>query len=158
MRKNLIFLIVFSLFSLSGCFINNKEPLIVDSIKVYVNDELVSGSYVYYDGSYWQNYDEKKQIEEEIYYKIDINSWEDNIKVVFDIYAPNVIIKKIRVSRFFNLKDSIGAVFIEDDNLIKDDNIYRGSYEFIVSHTFNVLKISGFQTSMGLNTMALTKN
>ncbi len=145
MRKTLIFiLLLLSLVFLSSCYNDNKFAYI-ESIEVYVNDELVKGSYVYFDDNSLKDYAGKKKTNEHIYYKVDVNGWENNLKVVFNVYSANEV-STFKVCKSFNDKTNYSSIFFEEEDIIKEGNIYKFSYEFALSHTFNMITLTSYRS------------
>jgi hypothetical protein len=145
MRKTLILILfLLSLVFLSSCYRDNKFAYI-ESILVYVNDELVEGSYVYFDGNSLKDYAVKKRTKEHIYYKVDIDGWENNIKVVFNVYSENEV-STFKVRKSFNDTTNYSSIFFEEEDITKEGNIYKFSYEFALSHTFNMITLTSYMS------------
>lgn len=148
--KSILFIFLISLmFLFSGC-INTGGPIYVESITVYVGDELITGNYVYYDGNNWQDYD-GKTTKEKIYYSVNVKK--ENIKVIFNIYAPNTTLKEVKLVTNTNLfYANNNTVFIKD-NIEKIDGLYSCSFEFDFTNEFNAISVTGFATNNGLKYM-----
>ncbi len=145
----LMFTVILTLL-LTSCF-NRGGPIYIDSILVYENDELLTGTYQYHDGEKWQEYNLKKKTKEKIYYRVPVKG--EEIKVVFNIYAPNTIIKEVKIVTNIDLDFwSNETVFIEDD-IEQEESIFACSYEFVYEGEFNAITITGFATSNGLKYM-----
>lgn len=140
-------LILLFLIILTGC-INQGSPIYVDSVSVYENGTLLTGTYKYYDGQEWIEYDDIRNTKEKIYYSVDVE--EQNIKVVFNVYAPNTTLNELRLLTNTDLNYSNNhTVFIGDD-ITQEGNVYSCSYEFDFTHDFNAITATGFATSNGL--------
>lgn len=142
----LLSIIMSIIFLLSGC-INTGGPIYVDSIAVYAGDELITGKYMYYDGNNWQEYDGNPTTEK-IYYSVNVKK--EDIKVIFNVYAPNTSLSKVQLVTNTNLfYENNNTVFIED-NIEMTDGFYTCPFEFDFSNEFNVISVSGFATSDGI--------
>lgn len=141
----MVLILLFSLFFLSSC-INIHKGIYLESVQVYVNDELVEGCYAYYDGTAWQNYDKKKKTKEHIYYKVDIQGWNNSIKVVFNVYSEEIV-TTFKMRKSFNDITNTSSLFFEEEDVIKEGNIYTFSYEFDLSHTFNKITLTSYMSN-----------
>jgi len=145
----LLIFIMLLIFLLSSC-INTGEPIYVESITVYAGDELITGNYMYYDGNNWQDYG-GKSTKEKIYYSVNVKK--EDIKVIFNIYAPNTTLTKVKLVTNTNLFYANNNTVFIGDNIENIDGIYSCPFEFDFTNEFNAISVSGFATSNGLKYM-----
>lgn len=152
--KKLKLILIFILFSLgvilTGC-ISRGNPVYVESIFVYQHGELLVGTLKYHNGSKWIDYDNEKDTKEKIYYSFDIT--DQNIKIVFNVFAPNTILTDLKLLTNTNLNYSNNETVFISDEIIQEDSTYACTYEFDFTNDFNTISVRGFATSDGLKYM-----
>lgn len=135
---------------LTGC-IDKGGPIYVDSILVYKNGVLLTGKYKYYDGSKWVDYHNEKITKEKIYYSVDVK--DQDVKVVFNIYAPNTTLTELKLVTNSNLYYSNNNTIFINDDIYKEGSNFSCPYVFEFSNDFNAITVSGFATHNGLKYM-----
>jgi len=154
MKNSRLLLFVVFLFSLllTGC-ISQGGPLYVDSIEVYSDNELVTGKYLYHTSTGWNEFDDSKKTDYKMYYGVNLNK-DLNVKVVFNIYAPNTTLNSLRILLNIDLDyNSNQTAFIEEEDITKDGNIFKCKYTFSPTDDFNCMTVTGFATDDGLKYM-----
>lgn len=151
-RFKLILIFIMSSFViiLTGC-ISQGNPVYVDSILVYQNGELLEGTLKYYDGSKWVDYDNEKVTKEKMYYSFDIT--DQNIKVVFNVFAPNTTLTDLRLLTNTNLNYSNNETVFISDEIVQEGSTFACTFEFEFTSVFNTISVTGFATSDGLKYM-----
>jgi len=149
--KSIFIFFTFSLaIVLTGC-VSRGNPVYVDSIFVYQNGDLAIGTLKYHDGSQWVDYDNEKSTKEKIYYSFDIT--DQNIKVVFIVFAPNTTLTDLRLLTNTNLNYSNNETVFISDEITQEGNTFVCTFEFEFTHDFNTISVIGFATSDGLKYM-----
>ncbi|MDD3712750.1 MAG: hypothetical protein PHZ28_04595, partial [Candidatus Izemoplasmatales bacterium] len=151
-RFKLILIFIMSSFViiLTGC-ISQGNPVYVDSILVYQNGELLEGTLKYYDGSKWVDYDNEKVTKEKMYYSFDIT--DQNIKVVFNVFAPNTILTDLKLVTNTNLNYSNNETVFISDEIVQEGSTFACTFEFEFTSVFNTISVTGFATTDGLKYM-----
>ena len=143
-NKILVLLIIISFTFLTGC-ISRYGPIYIEEIEVYENGELQSGSFKYYDGRTWIDYD-GKPTKEKIYYVVDIEG--GDLEAVFKIYSTKTVVNEMKITLSKNL-DSNTNISEWADVLEKEDTITKCNYEFTYDSSFNTIRVYGWLTNNG---------
>lgn len=149
-KKQFTMLILLVVVLLTGCM-SQGNPVYVDSILVYENGELLTGNYKYYDGDQWVDYDETTSTTEKIYYSVSVKA--ENIRVIFNIYAPNTTLNELKILTNSNLYYSNNNTLFINYEITQNGNIFVCPYEFEFTNEFNAITVTGFSTSNGLKYM-----
>jgi len=148
--KTILLLFIMSIFFLLSSCINTGGPIYVESISVYSGEELISGNYMYYDGNNWQDYD-GKPTKEKIYYSVNVEK--EDIKVIFNIYAPKTTITEVKLVTNTDLFYANNNTVFISENITNNDDLYACPFEFDFTNEFNSISVSGFATNNGLKYM-----